>query len=57
MFPFPHQLKCDSNELASVEGLVEVQHVVGTQDIVAVREFNFPSPEWAFRLSSECAKE
>lgn len=36
MFPFPHQLKCDSNELASVEGLVEVQHVVGTQDIVAV---------------------
>lgn len=36
MFPFPHQLKCDSNELASVEGLVEVQHVVGPQDILAV---------------------
>lgn len=36
MLPFPHQLKCDSNELASVEGLVEIQHVVGIQDIFAV---------------------
>ena len=36
MFAFPHQLKCDSNELASVGGLVEVQRIVGTQYILAV---------------------
>lgn len=36
MFDFPHQLKRDSNELASVGGLVEVQRIVGTQYILAV---------------------
>lgn len=36
MFAFPHQLKRDSNELASVGGLVEVQRIVGTQYILAV---------------------
>lgn len=35
MFPFPHQLNWESDELASVKGLVEVQHIVGTQYILA----------------------